>query len=84
MRQFGIKGELSKIDEELTELKEAHENKCYGLSIIESSDVIESVSQFAWKQYKIPAFALFVLYYLRIPYKFIRNKTRDFLGMSKT
>ncbi len=84
MREFGIKGELSKIDEEVAELKEAHDNRWRWLKIIESSDVVEATCQYSWRQNRVPAIVLFILYYFRRPYKFARNKIRDFLRMPKT
>lgn len=81
---IGKRGELSKIDEEVQELKEAVAENNKILSIIECADVIESACQFARKQYLVPALILIALYGIRCFYKPVRNLVRDMFGLPKT
>ena len=80
----GVKGELSKINEEHHELIDAHENSTNIHTIIEAADLIESVGQFAYKQLNVPLFVIIGITYLRKTYKPVRNITRDLLGKPKS
>lgn len=82
--KFGQKGEISKIDEELDELKDAYQHSTQFHSIIESADIIESVGQFTWKQYDCPLIFVVIFCYIRKPYKILRNVILDLCKIPKT
>ena len=82
----GEAGELSKIDEELSELKDVEQNhpKPYIMRIIECSDIIESVGSYTFRKNKIPLFLVVLICYLRKLYKPIRNVVLDIYGKPKS
>ena len=80
----GKSGELSKIQEELDELRDSYENSTFVHTLIESADVIDATAKFLWAQYKFPLIIVFLLYLVRKPYKKVRNLILDFLGVPKS
>lgn len=69
----GVAGEISKIDEELEELKDANSQGHYLHSIIECADIINSTGQFSFNKYGIPLILVILLCYIRKPYKILRR-----------
>lgn len=81
---LGIKGEISYIQEELFELKDAHEQQINTVwPIIEASDIVLAVGKFTRRHYKIPLLLVLILSYCRVPYKMIRNPILDLMGVKK-
>ena len=81
---LGIRGEISKIDEEVAELKDVQNiSGGFWASIIECADIVESVGQFSWKKYCVPLPFVFLLVVVRWPYKRLRNLILDLLGRPK-
>ncbi len=81
---IGQKGDISYIEEELTELIDAREQDVNNIwPLIEASDVIGAVGKFTWKQYRVPLIVIVLLAYIRKPYKLVRNFILDFMGVEK-
>lgn len=81
---LGVKGELSKIQEELAELQDVQQHgNGHFHGTLECADLLESIGQFAWRYYRIPFVCLIGIYLLRAVFKPIRNKVLDFFGHPK-
>lgn len=80
----GKKGEISYIEEELFELKDAYRQNISNTWIaIELSDLVISVGKFSNSKLKTPLILIIILGYIRIPYKIIRNHVLDRIGVKK-
>jgi len=81
---LGVRGEISKIEEELAELKDVQTAEHSAvISIIECADIIESVGQFSLKKFYIPLTVIFIFAVIRRPYKILRNIVLDICGKPK-
>lgn len=70
---LGKEGEISKIEEEYLELKDAvSQNKPF-FSVIECADLITAVGTFSWNKFKVPFIVIILFAYIRKPYKWLRN-----------
>ncbi len=76
----GIAGEVSKIDEEVAEYKDA---TGWLWKTIELSDIVTASLIVGWKQHKVPYLFLIALAIVRIPYKIVRNSILDYLKIGK-
>ena len=78
--RLGVRGETSKIREELDELEDT-ESPVH--AILELSDILDATGQYARKKLRCPLFVIVALCYVRTVYKPIRNFILDRWGQSK-
>lgn len=76
----GVRGEISKVDEEVAEYKDA---KGWLWKVIELSDIVQAAAIVGWKQHMVPSIILVILALARIPYKAVRNLILDYLKLGK-
>lgn len=69
----GEYGELSKINEELAELYDAHSQNKRIFSAVESADLLIALGSFSRSKLKTPLLLIILLAYIRIPYKLVRK-----------
>lgn len=77
----GVKGEISKIHEEIEEFEDAN-TKLWKL--VELTDIVLATSQVSRRQFRVPFLLIVIFAYLRWVYKPIRNLCLDLLGYPKS
>ena len=68
----GVRGEISKIQEELDELRDVHPHSRVW-AIIEAADIIGATVSYTSQHHRIPSLFVIMLMYARVPYKICKR-----------
>ena len=79
----GTSGELSKVEEEYEELRDAWDQNLKPPAFIDGCDLVDATLKLQWNKFKVPAPLILVVIYLRRLYKPIRNRIYDYAGLNK-
>ena len=70
------RGTIGKCQEELDELKDAHQQNNRPHVVIEAADLINSTYTFVWRRYRVPFFVVILIALLTAVYKPIVRKLK--------